>query len=106
MGGKNLPLFLLYAALKFFCDFIKRFQKEEGEKLLSLYRDNIVNIGQTEHSKRQTQGEQPTPEQEMGYLLRLHQLIQKSLKQKCLRLDGSNFRLGGIAPITRAIPSF
>ncbi len=79
---KNLPLFLLYAALKFFCDFIKQFQKEEGEKLLSLYRDNIVNIGQTEYSKRQTQGEQPTPEQEMGYLLRLHQLIQKSLKQK------------------------
>jgi hypothetical protein len=26
--------------------------------------------------------------------------------QKCLRLEGSNFRLGGIAPITRAVPSF
>ena len=25
---------------------------------------------------------------------------------KCLRLEGSNFRLGGIAPITRAVPSF
>ena len=27
-------------------------------------------------------------------------------KIKCLRLEGSNFRLGGIAPITRAVPSF
>ncbi len=27
-------------------------------------------------------------------------------KMKCLRLEGSNFRLGGIAPITRAVPSF
>ena len=27
-------------------------------------------------------------------------------KFKCLRLEGSNFRLGGIAPITRAVPSF
>ena len=27
-------------------------------------------------------------------------------KGKCLRLEGSNFRLGGIAPITRAVPSF
>ena len=26
--------------------------------------------------------------------------------KKCLRLEGSNFRLGGIAPITRAVPSF
>ena len=25
---------------------------------------------------------------------------------KCLRLEGSNFRLGGIAPIIRAVPSF
>ena len=30
----------------------------------------------------------------------------KSLNMKCLRLEGSNFRLGGIAPITRAVPSF
>ncbi len=28
------------------------------------------------------------------------------LLHKCLRLEGSNFRLGGIAPITRAVPSF
>ena len=27
-------------------------------------------------------------------------------KEKCLRLEGSNFRLGGIALITRAVPSF
>ena len=31
---------------------------------------------------------------------------QKARKIKCLRLEGSNFRLGGIAPITRAVPSF
>ncbi len=31
---------------------------------------------------------------------------KKYLKHKCLRLEGSNFRLGGIAPITRAVPSF
>ena len=31
---------------------------------------------------------------------------EKSAKHKCLRLEGSNFRLGGIAPITRAVPSF
>ncbi len=31
---------------------------------------------------------------------------KKKRKHKCLRLEGSNFRLGGIAPITRAIPSF
>ena len=30
----------------------------------------------------------------------------KSTLMKCLRLEGSNFRLGGIAPITRAVPSF
>ena len=30
----------------------------------------------------------------------------KAFKDKCLRLEGSNFRLGGIAPITRAVPSF
>ena len=33
-------------------------------------------------------------------------ILTKALKQKCLRLEGSNFRLGGIAPITRAVPSF
>ena len=32
--------------------------------------------------------------------------VKKHLKGKCLRLEGSNFRLGGIAPITRAVPSF
>lgn len=32
--------------------------------------------------------------------------IEKTLKIKCLRLEGSNFRLGGIAPIARAVPSF
>ena len=31
---------------------------------------------------------------------------EKALDPKCLRLEGSNFRLGGIAPITRAVPSF
>ena len=31
---------------------------------------------------------------------------QKARKIKGLRLEGSNFRLGGIAPITRAVPSF
>ncbi len=31
---------------------------------------------------------------------------KKPSKIKCLRLEGSNFRLGGIAPITRAVPSF
>ena len=31
---------------------------------------------------------------------------EKSNYLKCLRLEGSNFRLGGIAPITRAVPSF
>lgn len=30
----------------------------------------------------------------------------ESSKTKCLRLEGSNFRLGGIAPITWAVPSF
>ena len=35
---------------------------------------------------------------------RCHRL--KSLRIKCLRLEGSKFRLGGIAPITRAVPSF
>ena len=30
----------------------------------------------------------------------------KTGPDKCLRLEGSNFRLGGIAPITRAVPSF
>ena len=33
-------------------------------------------------------------------------IAQKPRKIKCLRLEGSNFRLGGIAPITRAVPSF
>lgn len=79
---KNLPLFLLYAALKFFCDFIKQFQKEEGEKLLSIYRDCIVNAGQTEDSKRQTQKIQISTEQGKRYLLCLNELIQESLKQK------------------------
>ena len=32
--------------------------------------------------------------------------IEKEKLFKCLRLEGSNFRLGGIAPITRAVPSF
>ena len=32
--------------------------------------------------------------------------MSKASKIKCLRLEGSNFRLGGIAPITRAVPSF
>ena len=31
---------------------------------------------------------------------------KNTFKQKCLRLEGSNFRLGGIAPISRAVPSF
>ena len=31
---------------------------------------------------------------------------KEALEDKCLRLKGSNFRLGGIAPITRAVPSF
>ena len=31
---------------------------------------------------------------------------EKALDPKCLRLEGSNFRLGGIAPISRAVPSF
>ncbi len=31
---------------------------------------------------------------------------EKALDPKCLRLEGSNFRLGGIAPITRAVPFF
>ncbi len=30
----------------------------------------------------------------------------ENMEQNCLRLEGSNFRLGGIAPITRAVPSF
>ena len=33
-------------------------------------------------------------------------MAQRARKIKCLRLEGSNFRLGGIAPITRAVPSF
>ena len=32
--------------------------------------------------------------------------VRKPTKEKCLRLEGSNFRLGGIAPITRAVPPF
>ncbi len=36
----------------------------------------------------------------------LTELNEKHSKIKCLRLEGSNFRLGGIAPITRAVPSF
>ena len=32
--------------------------------------------------------------------------VYNSIVAKCLRLEGSNFRLGGIAPITRAVPSF
>ena len=36
--------------------------------------------------------------------IRLNQ--RKPSKYKCLRLEGSNFRLGGIAPITWAVPSF
>lgn len=79
---KNLPIFLLYAALKFFCDFIKQFQKEEGEKLLSIYRNSIVNTGQTEDSKQQTQKVQNLAEQDMRYLLCLNELIQESLKHK------------------------
>ena len=39
-------------------------------------------------------------------LVVLRQSSNKSSKFKCLRLEGSNFRLGGIAPITRAVPSF
>ena len=31
---------------------------------------------------------------------------EKACKIKCLRLEGSNFRLGGIALITRAVPFF
>ncbi len=29
--------------------------------------------------------------------------VRKDMKEKCLPLEGSNFRLGGIAPITRAV---
>lgn len=32
--------------------------------------------------------------------------LYKGNEIKCLRLEGSNFRLGGIAPISRAVPSF
>ena len=39
---------------------------------------------------------------EIGHAL----LHQKTLQIKCFRLEGSNFRLGGIAPIIRAVPSF
>ncbi len=38
--------------------------------------------------------------------LDLEDIPKKTVKIKCLRLEGSNFRLGGIAPITRAVPSF
>lgn len=78
----NLPLFLLYAALKFFCDFIGKFQKEEAERLLSLYQNSIVNTGQTEDSKQQKQRKQLSAEQEMRYLFCLNDLIQESLKKK------------------------
>lgn len=78
----NLSVFLLYAAMKFFCDFIKQFQKEEGEKLLSTYRNSIVNTGQTRDSKQHTQKIQISAEQEKRYLLCLNELIQESLKQK------------------------
>ena len=42
--------------------------------------------------------------EEMLSLIR--SLFGNALKTKCLRLEGSNFRLGGIAPITRAVPFF
>ena len=41
----------------------------------------------------------------IGCLNRI-KIAQKPRKIKCLRLEGSNFRLGGIAPITRAVPFF
>ncbi len=78
----NLPLFLLYAALKFFCNFIKQFQCEEGEKLLSLYRNSIVKTEQPMDSKQQIQKEKSMAEQGMRYLLCLHKLILDSLKLK------------------------
>ena len=36
----------------------------------------------------------------------LREDYKKRSQVKCLWLEGSNFRLGGIAPITRAVPSF
>ena len=40
------------------------------------------------------------------YVCNDYKEVGKASKYKCLRLEGSNFRLGGIAPITRAVPSF
>ncbi len=42
----------------------------------------------------------------LGTINKIFSGATKSPKYKCLRLEGSNFRLGGIAPITRAVPSF
>ncbi len=39
-------------------------------------------------------------------LMNVEENFTKERLAKCLRLEGSNFRLGGIAPITRAVPSF
>lgn len=44
------------------------------------------------------------PQFKSGYRLLLR--TSETLKIRCLRLEESNFRLGGIAPITRTMPPF
>lgn len=78
----NLPEFLLYAALKAFCNFINLNQGEIGDKLLSVYRSNVVNNGQMKFNDQQTQKNQIDAEQERRYLLCLHELIIDALKKK------------------------
>ena len=46
------------------------------------------------------------PRSAVQQALNFIKMAQKAREIKGLRLEGSNFRLGGIAPITRAVPSF
>lgn len=65
----NASEFWLYTALKSFCDFLKPYQREEGEKLLSVYRKSIMNTGETEEPEQQIQAIKSDAQQRQRYLL-------------------------------------
>ena len=72
-------------------------EHEESSKILrSLAYEQCIRLSLAESSKIDNEDNEESK----------NDIEKKERIYKCLRLEGSNFRLGGIAPITRAVPSF
>ncbi len=80
---------------------------KSGRKMAVKVREKQRTPAQSDYSDGAVYGWRRHP---LAFSLSLgnsnEQTSLKPLEKKCLRLEGSNFRLGGIAPITRAVPSF